>query len=64
MHRSPSHPPQQLFVLSVLLSCTMRCLSFIAIGSLDFQCAFATANDDFRAGGSEGIKPDDLADMT
>lgn len=27
----------QLFVLSVLLSCTMRCLSFVAIGSLNVQ---------------------------
>lgn len=34
---SPYPHNTQLFVLSVLLSCTLRCLSFVAIGALDVQ---------------------------
>lgn len=34
---SPELDTTKMFVISVLLSCVMRCLSFIAIGSLSLQ---------------------------
>jgi hypothetical protein len=61
---SPEMDTTKMFVVSVLLSCVMRCLSFIAIGSLSLQSIKFDIDQNGASGRApSGVSPDPDTDF-